>query len=66
MSRHIPVFESFIQDLRAAWKDLPDTEARMKKGQALLGELVKDSTLREASKSWPSTTTVSINSWYYA
>jgi len=54
-TQRLPVFEKFIQGLRAAWKDLPDTEARMKKGQALLEELVKDSTLREASKSWPST-----------
>ena len=55
MSKHIPVFEKFIQDLRAAWKELPDTEARMKKGQKLLEELVKSDSLRQASKSWPST-----------
>lgn len=55
MAKHIPVFEKFIQDLRTAWKELPDTEARMKKGQALLAELVKDETMRQASQSWPST-----------
>ena len=55
MSRHIPVFEKFIQDLRAAWKELPDTEARMKKGQKLLEELVNDESMRKASQSWPST-----------
>ena len=55
MSKHIPVFEKFIEDLRAAWKELPDMEARMKKGQKLLEELVKDEGLRQASKSWPST-----------
>ena len=55
MSKHIPVFEKFIADLRAAWKELPDTEARMKKGQQLLEELVKDESLRQACKSWPST-----------
>ena len=55
MSNHIPVFEKFIQDLRAAWKELPDTDARMKKGQTLLEELVKNDSLRQASKSWPST-----------
>ena len=55
MSKHIPAFEKFIQDLRAAWKALPDTEARMKKGRQLLEELVKDESLRQASKSWPST-----------
>jgi predicted metal-dependent enzyme (double-stranded beta helix superfamily) len=53
--KHLPVFEKFIQDLRAAWKELPDTEARMKRGQKLLEELVKDESLRHASKSWPST-----------
>lgn len=51
----LPVFEKFIQDLRTAWAALPDMEARMKKGQKLLEELVQDPTLREASKSWPST-----------
>jgi len=54
-TQRLPVFEHFIRDLRAAWTDLPDMEARMKKGQQLLEELVKDSTLREASKNWPST-----------
>ena len=29
--KHIPAFEKFIEDLRAAWAELPDTEARMKK-----------------------------------
>ena len=39
-TKRLPVFEKFIQDLRAAWAELPDTEARMKKGQQLLEELV--------------------------
>ena len=47
MSKHIPVFEKFIEDLRAAWKELPGTEARMKKGRQLLEELVKDEALRQ-------------------
>ena len=54
-SKRLPAFEKFIQGLRAAWAELPDIEARMKRGQKLLEELVQDSTLREASKSWPST-----------
>ena len=54
-ANRLPVFEKFLQDLRAAWTELPDVEERMKKGQKLLEELVKDSTLREAAKSWPST-----------
>ena len=54
-ARHIPIFEKFIADLRGAWKELPDTEARMKKGRQLLEELVKDPSLRQACKNWPST-----------
>jgi predicted metal-dependent enzyme (double-stranded beta helix superfamily) len=54
-ANRLPVFEKFIQDLRAAWAELPDTEARMKKGQKLLEELVQDPILRAASKTWPST-----------
>ena len=54
-SKRLPAFEKFIQGLRAAWAELPDIEARMKKGQQLLEELVTDQTLREASKTWPST-----------
>lgn len=50
-----PAFEKFIHELRAAWAELPDMEARMKKGQKLLEELVQDESLRQASKSWPST-----------
>ena len=54
-TKQLPVFEKFIQDLRAAWAELPDMEARMKKGQQLLEALVKDEGLRQASRSWPST-----------
>ena len=51
----LPVFEKFIQDLRAVWTELSDMEARMQRGRSLLEELVKDENLRQASKSWPST-----------
>lgn len=54
-AKKLPVFEKFIQDLRAAWASLPDTESRMKQGQKLLEELVKDESMRQAAKSWPST-----------
>jgi predicted metal-dependent enzyme (double-stranded beta helix superfamily) len=50
-----PAFEKFIHDLRAVWAELPDMESRMKHGQKLLEELVKDASLRQASRSWPST-----------
>lgn len=54
-TKTLPAFEKFIQDLRTAWAELPDMEARMKRGRDLLEELVKDPSLREVSKSWPST-----------
>ena len=55
MTAHIPIFEKFIQDLRDTWAQLPNMEARMKRGQKLLENLVQNPTLREVSKSWPST-----------
>jgi predicted metal-dependent enzyme (double-stranded beta helix superfamily) len=54
-TKRLPVFEKFIQDLRAAWAELPDTEKRMKQVKVLLEGLVKDSTIKEHSKRWPST-----------
>jgi predicted metal-dependent enzyme (double-stranded beta helix superfamily) len=54
-SQRLPAFEKFIQDLRAAWSESPDMQARMKKGASLLEELVTDPSLKEAAKSWPST-----------
>lgn len=51
----LPAFEKFIQELRAAWAELPDMESRMKRGTELLRALVDDRTLQDASKSWPST-----------
>ena len=54
-TNRLPVFDKFIQDLRAVWTELSDMEARMQRGRSLLEELVKDENLRQASKSWPST-----------
>ena len=54
-SKRLPAFENFIQQLRAAWSELPDMQARMKKGASLLEELVKDPGVKDAAKSWPST-----------
>ena len=51
----LPVFDRFIKDLRQAWAELPDIEARMKQGAKLLEELVKDPVFREHSQAWPST-----------
>jgi predicted metal-dependent enzyme (double-stranded beta helix superfamily) len=54
-SQRLPAFERFILELRSAWSELPDTEARMRKGTRLLEELVKDPSLKNTSQSWPST-----------
>ena len=54
-SNRLPVFERFIQDVRAAWAETENMEARMKKTARLLEALVRDPTLRERCKSWPST-----------
>jgi predicted metal-dependent enzyme (double-stranded beta helix superfamily) len=54
-TKRLPVFEKFIQELRAAWAELPDIQSRMQKGQKLLEDLIKEPTLLQASKSWPST-----------
>jgi predicted metal-dependent enzyme (double-stranded beta helix superfamily) len=54
-SKRLPVFEKFIEDARAAWSELPDNEARMKRIKFLLEKLVNDPAMREHSKSWPST-----------
>jgi predicted metal-dependent enzyme (double-stranded beta helix superfamily) len=54
-TKRLPVFEKFIRDVRSAWAELPDTEKRMKRVKVLLEGLVKDSTIKAHSKSWPST-----------
>jgi predicted metal-dependent enzyme (double-stranded beta helix superfamily) len=54
-SGRLPVFQKFIDDLRAVWAEFPDTEARMRQGMKLLEGLVKDTSLREHSHGWPST-----------
>ncbi len=55
MNKTLPAFEKFIQGLRAAWAESPDTEGRMKNGAKLLEVLVNDETMRAAAKNWPST-----------
>ena len=51
----LPVFQRFIDDLRAAWAEEPDTESRMRRARALLEGLVRDEVLRAHSRDWPST-----------
>ena len=56
MSGHrLPVFETFIADLRAVWGSEPDTQRRMERAKPLLERLVRDEELRAHSANWPST-----------
>jgi predicted metal-dependent enzyme (double-stranded beta helix superfamily) len=55
MSRGLPVFEKFIDDLRAVWSAEPDNGRRMDRAKPLLEALVKDSGLKAHSARWPST-----------
>jgi predicted metal-dependent enzyme (double-stranded beta helix superfamily) len=54
-TKRLPAFEKFIQDVRTVWVELPDTEKRMKRVKILLEGLVKNASLTEHSKNWPST-----------
>jgi len=51
----LPVFERFIDDLRAVWSTEPDNGRRMTKAKPLLEALVMDSGLKAHSARWPST-----------
>jgi predicted metal-dependent enzyme (double-stranded beta helix superfamily) len=54
-TRRMPAFQKFIDDIRAAFKEGPDTAAAMEKTRVLLEGLVGDEDLRARSKDWPST-----------
>jgi predicted metal-dependent enzyme (double-stranded beta helix superfamily) len=54
-SARLPVFETFIADLRALWASEPDTQKRMEKAKPLLERFVMDPTLKAHSERWPST-----------
>jgi predicted metal-dependent enzyme (double-stranded beta helix superfamily) len=53
--QRLPVFQKFIDDVRAAWEREPDTESRMKAATELLRGLVSDETMLAHSRDWPST-----------
>ena len=54
-SARLPVFDSFISDLRSIWAADADNGSRMAKAKPLLERLVKDDGLKAHSASWPST-----------
>ena len=54
-SQRMPIFQKFIDDLRAAWDRADDTKSAMEQTRVLLEGLVDDKGLRIHSKDWPST-----------
>jgi predicted metal-dependent enzyme (double-stranded beta helix superfamily) len=51
----LPVFEKFIDNLRAVWSAEPNNGRRMERAKPLLEALVMDSGLKAHSAQWPST-----------
>src|SRR5215472_6780391 len=54
-NQRLPVFDTFIADLRAVWAAESDDGARMAKAKPILERLVKDPTLKAHLAHWPST-----------
>jgi predicted metal-dependent enzyme (double-stranded beta helix superfamily) len=54
-AEQLPAFKSFIDDLRAIWQRETDTQKRMEAGKLRLEQLVRDPSLQDHSRSWPST-----------
>src|SRR5262249_14500076 len=54
-SARLPVFETFIDELRAIWAAEVDNQSRMEKAKPLLEQFVKDPSLKAHSADWPST-----------
>ncbi|HEY4133758.1 MAG TPA: hypothetical protein VGO34_00955 [Alphaproteobacteria bacterium] len=51
----LPVFQRFIDDLRAIWAAEDDSRRRMEKAKPLLEKLVLDGALKAHAAKWPST-----------
>jgi predicted metal-dependent enzyme (double-stranded beta helix superfamily) len=51
----LPVFDKFIDDLRAVWATETGEQRRMEQAKPLLEQLVLDPTLKAHSATWPST-----------
>ena len=54
-AKQLPAFTSFIENLRAIWRQETDTQKRMEGARDQLQKLVSDPALQEHSRSWPST-----------
>jgi predicted metal-dependent enzyme (double-stranded beta helix superfamily) len=55
MTKLLPVFESFIRELRAIWAAEADDRLRMERARPLLERLVMDPAVKAHSANWPST-----------
>jgi predicted metal-dependent enzyme (double-stranded beta helix superfamily) len=55
VNARLPVFEKFINDLRAVWGAETDRRRRMERAKPLVEQLVRDPSLKAHSASWPST-----------
>jgi predicted metal-dependent enzyme (double-stranded beta helix superfamily) len=51
----LPVFETFIGDLRAIWSSEADMQRRMEKAKPVMERLVNSAELKAHSARWPST-----------
>src|SRR5665647_1347442 len=54
-SPRLPVFQDFIEQLRAIWAREPDTQRRMELAMPPLSALLRDRDLQQRSDQWPST-----------
>lgn len=54
-SARLPVFQEFIDQLRAIWAREPDTQRRMELAMPPLSALLCDRGLQQRSEQWPST-----------
>jgi predicted metal-dependent enzyme (double-stranded beta helix superfamily) len=54
-NQRMPLFQTFIDDLRAIWAREPDLQRRMEKARPLLEALVKSPEMNARSRQWPST-----------
>jgi len=55
MSKLLPAFQTFVDDLKQIWISEGDDEARMTRAKPLLESLTKNPDLLQHSKQWPNT-----------
>jgi predicted metal-dependent enzyme (double-stranded beta helix superfamily) len=55
MSARLPVFDKFVNELRAIWASNPENRSRMEQAKPVLEKFVMEPSLKAHSASWPST-----------